>query len=166
MFNTSMAKMAKSQNLIWVDKSADYLPWFISGIFVALGILSLFDRREIIFLLLTFFFAAIIIIHHYIISSSKRPLKVLQNGIIISEDKRFFPKKVFLPFKSMRSMAITRDKKNGTLMEFIEIVDSNNKSYRNVIMEVSKFKEALKKTSLKIKMDDSGSYRWLPKKLR
>ncbi len=156
--------MKEDNNIIWIDKSANYIPRIVIGGFVFLGIMGLWERPSIIFAIITLLIILTIYIYYKFFSPETKPLQITKKGLVVTEDKKFPRKRKLIEFKNIKSIRIAGDKK-GSRMQFIYISDKSGKKYFNVIFEVNKFKEALG-NSLKFNIEDSGLYRFLPKKLR
>ena len=118
----------------------------------------------ILTIIITLLIILTIYIYYKFFSPETKPLQITKKGLVVTEDKKFPRKRKLIEFKNIKSIRIAGDKK-GSRMQFIYISDKSGKKYFNVIFEVNKFKEALG-NSLKFNIEDSGLYRFLPKKLR
>jgi len=150
--------------IIWADKSANYIPWIVLGGYTFLGILIVSERLDVISII---FFTVLILgllAYYRFFSPQTKPIQITSKGLIMTQDKKFPRKRVLVRFKDIKSVRIGGDKL-GSRMEFIYLTDKNGKKYWNVIFEVSKFREVFEKYC-KIDFDDSGPYRFFPKKLR
>jgi len=159
-----------NQDIIWTDKSANYIPFIVSGTFIFLGVIAFFDETElskkIAAILISLLLSISSYLYFYFFASETKPLIVKKQGLLLTEDnQKFFKKKQLVKFEDITSIKIGRDKSGGNGMEFIYVKTKNKKSYFNVIFEVTKFKEIIEKLT-DLNINDSEPYRLLPKKLR
>lgn len=162
--------MKEKDKIIWEDKSAEYIPWLITGGFIVMWAIAFFSkdtkvsRTEITIIALLVILA--LQIGMRLFSPETKPLQITEKGIVLSEDKKFWRRKrKLVEFKNIKKIRICRDEKGGSRMEFLYLIDRNGNKYRNVIFEVSKFKLALG-NYLKLNIKDSGPYSFLPENWR
>lgn len=157
-------KIGEKSEIVFEDKSANYIPWIVTGGFIFLILLSLFEKADLKFIIIFILFTVGMFIYFMFFQPEIKPLQITKKGLIVTEDKKFLRKRVLVDFKDIKSIRVGADKR-GSRMEFIYIIDKNGKKYFNVIFEVSKFKEALG-NSLKDNITDFGPYSFLPKRFR